>query len=345
MTVQKTLFPMPPKKAAKPKKKKKARKLPGHYCRVCGRRRANEKFSGKGHAAHICKDCAKEQRAEVKKKRKIAASPRAEKNFFSNLPTSLPEELIENVFQTEAVRIERIVSTGQSSPPDFWYDQSEGEWVILLRGEATLQFQRPRQTQRLSQGDYVYIPPHRKHRVLSTSEKKTTVWLAVFVKQPKRQWSIRRATLDDIPAMKTLYRETITNICAADYNAEQIQAWSSTAERTDSLAKRIESQCFIVAVSENDEIVGFASFEEPDYLDLMYVHKDFQFQGVGGSLLAAIREKAVEVGAARIVSDVSITARPFFEKQGFRVVKKQTVRIGDVELTNYKMENPLCKSK
>ena len=340
---QKTLFPMPPGKK-RPKKKKK-RKLPGHYCRACGRRRANERFSGKGHAAHICKDCAKEQRAEAKKKRKIVGASKTEHNLFNNLPTSLPEELIENLFQTENVRIERIVSTGQSSPDDFWYDQSEGEWVILLRGGATLQFQKPRKLQRLAPGDYVYIPPHRKHRVISTSETKTTVWLAVFVKHSKRHWPIRRAMLDDIPALKTLYNDTITTVCAADYNAEQIQAWASTAERTDSLAKRIESQYFIVAESEQGEIVGFASFEGPDYLDMMYVHKDFQFQGVGNSLLTAIREKATELGATRIVSDVSITAKPFFEKHAFRLVKKQTVRIGNVDLTNYKMENPLCKSK
>jgi len=171
---------MPTKKPSK----KKTRKRSGHYCRVCGRRRADEKFSGKGHADHICKDCAKEQQAKCKKKRKIAASPQAENNFFDDLPTSsLPEELIENVFQAEHVRIERIVSTGQSSLSDFWYDQTEGEWVILLRGGATLEFQREKQMLHLAPGDYVYIPPHQKHRVFSTSKKQTTVWLAVFVKQ------------------------------------------------------------------------------------------------------------------------------------------------------------------
>ena len=61
--------------------------------------------------------------------------------------------------------------------------------------------------------------------------------------------------------------------------------------------------------------------------------------------MAAIRETAQALGAMRIVSNVSITARPFFEKHGFRVLKKQTVRIDDVELINYKMENLLCKSK
>lgn len=148
-----------------------------------------------------------------------------------------------------------------------------------------------------------------------------------------------RAGQRTFPVLKSLYRETIETVCTADYNAEQIQAWAATAERTDSLAQRIESQYFIVAESEQGEIVGFTSFEEPDYLDMMYVHKDFQFQGVGNSLLTAIREKATELGATRIVSDVSITARPFFEKHGFHVLEKQTVRIGDVDLTNYKMEN------
>ncbi|MGL6194154.1 MAG: GNAT family N-acetyltransferase [Thermoguttaceae bacterium] len=154
--------------------------------------------------------------------------------------------------------------------------------------------------------------------------------MAVFVNQSKRQWKIRRATLDDVPALKTLYQETITTICA---------------ERTDSLAKRIESQYFIVAVSESDEITGFASFEEPDYLDMMYVHKDYQFQGIGKSLLTTIMEKASETGATRITSDVSITAKPFFDRHGFHMVKKQTVRIGYVELTNYIMENLSCKLK
>jgi len=168
---------MPKKKSSKSQRPKQR----GHYCRVCGRRRANEKFSGKGHAAHICKDCAKKQRAEAKKKRKIAASPRVEKNFFRDLPTSLSEELIDNIFQSEHVRIERIVSTGQSSPPGFWYNQPEGEWVILLRGAATLEFQGESML-RLTPGDYVYIPPHQKHRVFATSQRQTTVWLAVFLR-------------------------------------------------------------------------------------------------------------------------------------------------------------------
>jgi len=92
--MKKTLFPMPAKKS--PKKKKKTRKLRGHYCWRCGRRRANEKFSGKGHAKHICKDCAKEQRAKERKKRRIALL--RNENSSKNRPTSLndtsPKQLV-----------------------------------------------------------------------------------------------------------------------------------------------------------------------------------------------------------------------------------------------------------
>ena len=200
MSIQKTLFPVPPKTAPE---KQKSKKQPNQFCWACRNRRARKKFSGKGRGRHICKDCEKKERAEAKKKRKMAASPRAEKNFFSNLPAAaLPEELIESVFQKGNVRIERIVSTGQSSPPSFWYDQPEGEWVILLRGEAMLEFADSPQLRRLMPGDYLYIPPHRKHRVFATSEKKTTVWLAVFVREsppPQETASEDCPSHDEVP--------------------------------------------------------------------------------------------------------------------------------------------------
>jgi Predicted enzyme of the cupin superfamily len=143
--------------------------------------------------------------------------------------------------------------------------------------------------------------------------------------------------------MKSLYRDTIMTVCAADYSPAQIQAWAGTSEQTDSLAKRIDLQYFIVAENDAGKIVGFTSFQEPDYLDLLYVHKDFQRQGIGNALLSKMLEKAIETGTTRITSDVSITARPFFEENGFQTLREQTVRLGDVELTNYKMEKVFMK--
>ena len=163
----------------------KKKKQPGHNCHCCGRCRANEKFSGEGHAKHICKSCENEKRAELKRKRQITDSKRVATNLFHDLPTSLPDELVKTLLQTPHVRIECIVSTGQSSPEGFWYDQDEGEWAILLRGEATIDFGGEIGMRRLHPGDYVFIPAHQKHRIVATSNKQPTVWLAVFVKEKK----------------------------------------------------------------------------------------------------------------------------------------------------------------
>ena len=99
-------------------------------------------------------------------------------NLFAELPSMLPEELIEKLIDTPDVRIERIISTGHASSPGFWYDQSENEWVVVLRGEAILEFVEETRTMR--PGDYVFIPAHCKHRIVGTSADEPTVWLAVF---------------------------------------------------------------------------------------------------------------------------------------------------------------------
>lgn len=100
-------------------------------------------------------------------------------NLFEDLPARLPEELTSVLAESQHVRIERIVSTGQGSPDDFWYDQSEHEWVVVLQGAAVLEFEDNRQLP-MNAGDHVLISAHERHRVQSTSPDETTVWLAVF---------------------------------------------------------------------------------------------------------------------------------------------------------------------
>jgi len=99
-------------------------------------------------------------------------------NLLANIPASLPEELTETLVLAKNIRIERIVSTGQSSPPDFWYDQDENEFVVVLQGSAVLEFASGERV--LTSGSYLLIPAHQKHRVKSTSRSEPTVWLAVF---------------------------------------------------------------------------------------------------------------------------------------------------------------------
>jgi cupin 2 domain-containing protein len=102
------------------------------------------------------------------------------KNLFDNLPDNLPEELVETILENNHIRLERIVSTGQKSPENFWYDQEESEWVLLLKGEAEILFENETQSIHLKPGDHINIPAHRKHRVEWTLQNEPTIWLALF---------------------------------------------------------------------------------------------------------------------------------------------------------------------
>jgi cupin 2 domain-containing protein len=99
-------------------------------------------------------------------------------NIFRGIPEALDDELVEQLVEGRNIRIERIVSRGQSSPESGWYDQVGDEWVMLLRGGAVLLFDDQERVS-LSPGDYINIPAHRKHKVEWTDPDRETVWLAV----------------------------------------------------------------------------------------------------------------------------------------------------------------------
>ena len=101
-------------------------------------------------------------------------------NLYGQIPTSLAEELFQTVASGNGTRIEKIVSKGHCSPPGFWYDQADNEWVVVLKGEAKLRFQQGDRLLHLTEGSYVNIAAHEKHRVEWTAENMETVWLAVF---------------------------------------------------------------------------------------------------------------------------------------------------------------------
>ncbi len=103
-----------------------------------------------------------------------------EKGNLAGLPSKLSDkEVFEEILHASSFRVERIVSTGQASPPDFWYDQEEDEWVALLQGEAVLEFEDG-SSERLRSGDWVFLPAHIRHRVTATSVEPPCIWLAVF---------------------------------------------------------------------------------------------------------------------------------------------------------------------
>ena len=101
-------------------------------------------------------------------------------NLFEPVSGDLPEELVEVLAEGQGkVRIERIVSRGHASPPDFWYDSDETEWVVLLSGSAVIRFESDETPMRLAPGDWMKIPAQRRHRVEATTKEEDTVWLAV----------------------------------------------------------------------------------------------------------------------------------------------------------------------
>lgn len=100
-------------------------------------------------------------------------------NLLAKLPEDKSQEHFQDLISTKQTRIERIVSYGQSSPDSGWYNQDEHEWVMVLEGSGTIEFENA-DTVTLNKGDYINISAHTKHRVSHTMPNTATIWLAVF---------------------------------------------------------------------------------------------------------------------------------------------------------------------
>ncbi|BDV37623.1 hypothetical protein DSM21852_08760 [Methylocystis bryophila] len=100
-------------------------------------------------------------------------------NLFAQIPAPADREELVTLAENAGARIERIVSTGQASPPGFWYDQAWTEWVVVVSGRAALRFADEAEARLLGPGDWLEIPAHVRHRVEWTDAAQPTVWLAV----------------------------------------------------------------------------------------------------------------------------------------------------------------------
>ena len=101
------------------------------------------------------------------------------KNMFADIPDAIPEEIFETIIEKESFRLERIVSDGQLTAEDEWYDEDENEWFILLKGSAGLLLEGDEEPLVLKPGDYLNLPAHRRHKVVWTDANEKTVWLAL----------------------------------------------------------------------------------------------------------------------------------------------------------------------
>lgn len=146
---------------------------------------------------------------------------------------------------------------------------------------------------------------------------------------------IRKANSEDLFEILELFSGSVKS-CTADYTREQIEVWLLSAEKSERWLRSIESQYFILATL-HEQIVGFASLKKHDYLDFLYVHQNFQRKGIAQLLYSEIEKKAQFYNSAKIISNVSITAKPFFEQQGFKVEHKNINLLNGVEIINFKM--------
>lgn len=143
---------------------------------------------------------------------------------------------------------------------------------------------------------------------------------------------IREYQSSDCEEIIKLFYNTVHTVNAKDYTKEQLDAWATGRVDLNKWDQSLREHYSLVAV-ENEMIVGFGDIDESGYIDRLFVHKDYQGKGIG-TMICNRLEQAV---SGRVITHASITAKTFFEKRGYRVVKEQQVERKGVFLTNFEM--------
>ncbi|UTZ37691.1 GNAT family N-acetyltransferase [Vibrio campbellii] len=154
--------------------------------------------------------------------------------------------------------------------------------------------------------------------------------------------TIRDFQEEDAPTLWALFFNTVRNVNRRDYTEQQVKAWAQ--EGFDSqlwLKKMISIQPFVAEL--DGVIVGYSDVQPSGLVDHFFCHHEYQGQGVGRALMTHVIRQAEAKGRDRIYSEVSITARPFYERMGFTVVNEQQIEVRGATLTNYVMEKNLDK--
>ena len=141
----------------------------------------------------------------------------------------------------------------------------------------------------------------------------------------------------DVDALIDLFRQAVRRVAIRDYSEAQVKAWApDMAEREKWVERRASRPTWVAEI--DGKVAGFTDLEPDGHVDMMYVHPDFRGRGVANALMAKVEEAAAEQKLGRLYTEASITARPFFEKKGFRVIAPQTVHVRGQDLVNYRME-------
>ncbi|KIC60551.1 acetyltransferase [Brevundimonas nasdae] len=144
----------------------------------------------------------------------------------------------------------------------------------------------------------------------------------------------------DLDVLIDLFVGSVRQVASRDYSPAQIEAWAPVAVNREHWATRLGSRPTYVAEARG-QIVGFSDLEPDGHIDMLFVHADHQGKGVARALLDHILARAHEQGIDRLFTEASITARQFFERSGFEVIKSQDVELRGQTFRNYRMVKSL----
>lgn len=150
--------------------------------------------------------------------------------------------------------------------------------------------------------------------------------------------AIRRYEASDLDAVIDVFLRAIREIASRDYDAAQVDAWAQ-ADRTVWSRRRLDRPTWVAVV--NGGIAGFSDLEGSGHLDMLFVHPDHQRTGVASALLDQVEREARAGHLAFVTTNASTTARPFFEANGFEVVRTQVVEVRGARFTNFRMQKRL----
>ena len=154
---------------------------------------------------------------------------------------------------------------------------------------------------------------------------------------------VRPFTDADLPALVSLFTETVHRINARDYDPAQIAVWAPREHDWARWQKRFAGLRTLV-LELDGPIAGFASYDERGYVDFLYVHHEFQGRGVATALMDEVESQMRGLGLPRAFADVSLTAKTFFAGRGYVVLRQQWFEKSGVTLTNFVMEKMLFRA-
>ena len=154
-------------------------------------------------------------------------------------------------------------------------------------------------------------------------------------------YKIRPLEEKDIHDMQNLFHTTVLNINIKDYTKEEVEDWASCGDDMEHWKEILFNNQFIGAFNEQGCLIGYSSMNKNGYLHSMFVHKHWQGKGIATLLLSEVEKIARQYKVKEITSEVSKTARPFFEHKGYVVECEQKQQANRLKLTNYKMKKVL----